>query len=61
MTPGRRARPGTALNLQAAVGYRLATFAEDVAASWWEEDTSRFPDVTWMCGALSCQVICFPC
>lgn len=61
---GGKARPGTAPTLQAALGYRLAASVEGVVTSWWEKDTTRFPDVTWKRGTLSCQVmwyICFLC
>lgn len=43
--------------LQAALGYRLAPSVENVVASWWEKDTTHFPDVTWKYGTLSCQVV----
>ena len=57
MTPGERARSGVVPTLQAALDYRLATSVEDAVASWWKEDTTHLPDVTWKCGIPSCQVM----
>lgn len=55
MTPGGRARPGVTRTVQAVFGYRLATPAEVVAASWWKEGTTHLPDVPWKCVTPSCQ------
>ena len=57
MKPGRRVRPSMARTLQAALGYRLAPSVENAVASWWEKDTTHFPDVTWKYSTLSCQVV----